>query len=108
MSISTAQISAQIDRVLFSDPTSLAVGIRAALQQPWPESMPKLGRNFQLRWCPSSLAIREALCDMEQHDPATHGLVVMTPLSTHEVAGNIAARLAKSRIYQPEGWDIAR
>lgn len=108
MSISTAQISAQIDRVLSSDPAALAVGIRAASQQPWPESMLKLGRNFQLRWCPSSLAIREALCDVEQNDPTTNGLVVITPLSTHEVAEDVAARLARARVFQPEGWDIAR
>ena len=36
------------------------------------------------------------------------GLVVITPLATHEVAEDIAARLARGRVYQPEGWDIVR
>lgn len=108
MSLSTPQIAAQLDRVLSSDPTAVAVAIRAAARQPWPESLTQRGRQFALRWCESSLAIREALCDNEQHDAATAGLVVITPLATHEVAEDIAARLARGRVYQPEGWDIVR
>ena len=108
MSLSTPQIAAQLDRVLSSDPTAVAVAIRAVTRQPWPESLLQRGRQFALRWCESSLAIREALCDNEQHDPATAGLVVITPLATHEVAEDIAARLARGRVYQPEGWDIVR
>ena len=108
MSLSTPQIAAQLDRVLSSDPTAVAVAIRAVTRQPWPETLLQHGRQFALRWCESSLAIREALCDNEQHDPATAGLVVITPLATHEVAEDIAARLARGRVYQPEGWDIVR
>ena len=108
MSLSTPQIAAQLDRVLSSDPTAAAVAIRATARQPWPESLTQRGRQFSLRWCESSLAIREALCDNEQHDPASVGLVVITPLATHEVAEDIAARLARGRVYQPEGWDIVR
>ena len=36
------------------------------------------------------------------------GLVVITPLATHEIAEDIAARLARARVFQPEGWDIVR
>ncbi|MDP1649161.1 MAG: BREX-2 system phosphatase PglZ [Rubrivivax sp.] len=108
MSLSTPQIAAQLDRVLTSDPAAVAVAIRATTRQPWPDSLNQRGRLFALRWCESSLAIREALCDNEQHDPATAGLVVITPLATHEVAEDIAARLARGRVYQPEGWDIVR
>ena len=108
MSLSTPQIAAQLDRVLSSDPTAAAVAIRATARQPWPESLTQRGRQFALRWCESSLAIREALCDNEQHDPTSAGLVVITPLATHEVAEDIAARLARGRVYQPEGWDIVR
>ena len=61
-----------------------------------------------MRWCESSLAIREALCDIEQQDPTTAGLVVITPLATPEVAQDIAARLARTRVFQPEGWDSVR
>lgn len=108
MSLSTPQIAAQLDRVLTSDPAAMAVAIRATTRQPWPDSLNQRGRQFALRWCESSLAIREALCDIEQHDPATTGLVVITPLATHEVAEDIAARLARARVFQPEGWDIVR
>lgn len=108
MSLSTPQITAQLDRVLVSDPTALVVAIRAATRQDWPESTTQHGRQFRVRWCESSLAIREALCDVEQSDPNATGLVVITPLSSHEIAEDIAARLARSRVFQPEGWDIVR
>lgn len=108
MSLSTPQITAQLDRVLSSDPTAVAVAIRAASRQPWPDSLTQRGRNFALRWCESSLAIREALCENERDGSSATGLVVITPLATHEVAEDIAARLARGRVYQPEGWDIVR
>lgn len=108
MSLSTPQIAAQLDRVLSSDPTAVAVAIRAASRQPWPESLTQRGRHFALRWCESSLAIREALCETERSGANSAGLVVITPLATHEVAEDIAARLARGRVYQPEGWDIVR
>ncbi len=108
MSLSTPQIAAQLDRVLSSDPTAVAVAIRAASKQPWPESLTQRGRQFTLHWCESSLAIREALCQNERQGNSGAGLVVITPLATHEVAEDIAARLARGRVYQPEGWDIVR
>ena len=108
MSLSTPQIAAQLDRVLSSDPTAVAVAIRATSRQPWPESLNQRGRQFALRWCESSLAIREALSDSERNAASSAGLVVITPLATHEVAEDIAARLARGRVYQPEGWDIVR
>ena len=108
MSLSTPQIAAQLERVLASDPSTVALAIRAKARQPWPETLSQRGRQFALRWCESSLAIREALCDVERHDPASAGLVVITPLATHEIAEDIAARLARARVFQPEGWDIVR
>lgn len=108
MSLSTPQIKAQLERVLDSDPTAQAVAIRAMTKQGWPESVSPHGKHFMLRWCESSLAIREALCEQEQLAPRASGMVVITPLSTHEVAEDIAARLARARVFQPEGWDIVR
>lgn len=108
MSLSTAEISAQLDRVLSSDPKAVAIAIRASSRQPWPETMQQHGREFRLRWCESSLALREALCDLDRDLSDSNGLVVITPLATHEVAEDIAARLARARIFQPEGWDIVR
>ncbi len=108
MSVSTPQIAAQLDRVLSSEPTALTVAIRAATRESWPDSLTPRGRRFALRWCESSLAIREALCDVEQKDQNTEGLVIITPLSTFDIAADIAARLARARVYQPEGWDMVR
>jgi hypothetical protein len=108
VSLSTPQIAAQLERVLASDPSTVALAIRAQARQTWPETMSHRGRLFSLRWCESPLAIREALCEVERHDPASAGLVVITPLATHEIAEDIAARLARARVFQPEGWDIVR
>lgn len=108
MSLSTPQIKAQLERVLDSDATAQAVAIRATIQQVWPASVSPHGKPFVLRWCTSSLAIREALCELEHLAPPVAGMVVITPLATHEVAEDIAARLARARVFQPEGWDIVR
>ncbi len=108
MSLSTPQIKAQLERVLDSDPVAQAIAIRATGKEAWPESINSHGRHFLLRWCESSLAIREALCELESLSSPPSGMVVITPLATHEVAEDIAARLARTRVFQPEGWDIVR
>lgn len=107
MSLSTAQIAAQLDRVLASDATLSALAIRAPAREPWPATLSQRGRPFALRWCESPLAIREALCELERQDPPA-GLVVLTPLATHEIADDIVARLARARVFQPEAWDTVR
>ena len=110
MSVSTPEISAYLDKVLSGDSSAkaMAMAIRAQVRQPWPDALTKNGRRFELRWCESELAIRESLFDIEQADPTTTGLVVITPLSTHEVADDIASRLARGQIYQPEAWNSLR
>jgi hypothetical protein len=107
MSLSAAQIAAQLERVLSSDPTTVALAIRATARQLWPASLNQRGRQFEVRWCESPLAIREALCDIEQKG-SDAGLVVVTPLQTHELAEDVAARLARARVFQPEGWEMVR
>jgi hypothetical protein len=108
MSLSTAEIEAQVRRVLDSDPTANAIAIRTKAKQTWPNSLIQQGRDFQLRWCDSPLAMREALCEAEQHDQKTSGLILITPLATHELAEDVTARLARARVFQPEGWEIVR
>lgn len=108
MSLSTPQIKAQLERVLDSDSKAQAVAIHAAVKQHWPDVVGPHGKQFQLRWCESSLAIREALCELENPSFADAGIAVITPLLTHEVAEDIAARLARARVFQPEGWEIVR
>ena len=105
MSVSVPQISAYLDKVLANDPTELAVALQANARQPWPEAVTQRGRRFEVRWCESALAIRESLCDIEQADPATSGLVVITPLATHQIADDIASRLARGQVYQPQAWE---
>jgi PglZ domain len=108
MSLSTPQIAAQLDRVLTSDSTAVAVAIRATTRQPWPDSLNQRGRQFELRWCESTLALREALCEVEGYDSTTNGLVLITPLATREIAQDVAVRLAGARVHDSIGWDLVR
>ena len=108
MTVSAPQIAAQLDAVLSRDPAALAIAIRSASKLAWPESIPQRGRQFALRWCESMLAMREALCEVEQLDAASSGVVLLTPLGTHEIAEDISARLARGRVFQPEGWEMVR
>jgi hypothetical protein len=61
MSLSTPQIAAQLERVLASDPAAVALAIRAKREAALARFAEPAGRQFALRWCDSSLAIREAL-----------------------------------------------
>lgn len=108
MSLTTAQISAQLDRVLASDPRALTVAIRAPARQPWAEALSQRGRQFSVRWCESTLAIREALCDIDVADPTQAGLVLITPLATNQIPEDIASRFARATVFQPGGWDMVR
>lgn len=108
MTVSVPQITAQLDAVLEGKPSALAIAIKSATKQVWPDDIPHRGRRFALRWCDSMLAMREALTDAEQADTALAGLVLLTPLNTNEIPEDIAARLARGRVFQPEGWEIVR
>jgi hypothetical protein len=110
MNVSVPQIAAQLDAVLSREPDALAIAIRSATPLAWPDSIQQRGRQFALRWCDSMLAIREALCDIELFCAAAHknGLVLLIPFGTNEIAEDIQARLARGRVFQPDGWEIVR
>ena len=108
MTVSVPQITAQLEAVLAREPSALAIAIKSATKQVWPDDILYRGRRFTLRWCDSMLSMREALTDAEQVDTTLAGLVLLTPLSTNEITEDIAARLARGRVFQPEGWEIVR
>ena len=108
MTLSTAQIAAQLDALLTHDAPSLAVAIRCPSRQPWPEVMTRAGRAFTLRWCDSMLAMREALVERDLASGQDAGLVLITPLATHQLAEDVVARLTRTRVFEPEGWEIVR
>jgi len=106
--VSAAQIAAQLDAVLDRDPHATAIAIRAASQGAWPQTMERRGRRFRVRWCESRLALREALTDIDGIATEAGGVVLMTPLADTAVPDDVAARLARGRLFQPKGWDILR
>ncbi|MGF6511292.1 BREX-2 system phosphatase PglZ [Paraburkholderia sp. 32] len=106
--VSIAQIGAQLDSVLQRDANASVVAIRASTKGPWPEFLQRAGRRYNLRWCESRLALREALTDLETAGAGTDGLILMTPLRDTDVPDDVASRLARARIFQPKGWEILR
>jgi hypothetical protein len=56
MTLSVPQITAQLEAVLAREPGALAVAIRSATKQDWPDAVTQRGRRFSLRWCDSMLA----------------------------------------------------
>lgn len=100
----TAQIRAQVEAILRHDPRVRALGIRSPTRQPWPERMECAGRCFDVVWCESPLAAREALCGRD----GDRGLVLMTGLSPDALGDDVIARLAKARLLTVESWEMVR
>ena len=113
--VSAAQVAAQLETIVARDTSASAraVAVRSAARQPWPERISARGRPFEVRWCDSLLGLREALLGLEPQGasgggPDEAGVVLLTPFATHELPDDVAARLFKSRVWQPEGWEIVR
>nr|WP_259374461.1 BREX-2 system phosphatase PglZ [Calidifontimicrobium sp. SYSU G02091] len=106
--ISTAQAAAQLDAVLAREPAAAAVAIRAAGPLQGTTTIARRGRTFAVRWCESRLALREALADVDDARAPGDGLLLLTPLADTEVPDDVAARLARARVFQPGGWEMVR
>ena len=106
--LTAAQMSAQLDAVLAREPSAQVVAMRADSRQDWPEAIARRGRRFAVHWCESRLALREALSGLDDQVDAAQGLLVLTPLRDHEVPDDVAARLARARVFQLCDWDVVR
>ena len=100
----TAQIRAQVEAILRHDPRACALGIRSPTRQPWPERLECAGRAFDVVWCESPLAAREALCGRD----GDAGLVLLTSLSSDALGDDGVARVAKARLLTVESWEMVR
>lgn len=109
LSVSTAQISAQLETLLAKYPMERAVAIRSRTRQSWPDRIRPRGKAFELRWCDSLLGLRQALIELEASPTSdVDGFALLTPFATHELPDDIVARIAKAQVWQPEGWAIVR
>ena len=100
------QIAAQVEAVLARDAQARCIAIRSPVSDTWPESLLVRHRSFRLHWCPSSLAVRQAL--MAVDGPTSEGLVVLTQLGDADLGSDLVARLARQRVFQVDPWDMVR
>jgi len=100
------QIAAQVAAVLARDPQARCIAIRSPTRDDWPESLSVGNRSFRLRWCPSSLAARQALIQLDE--PQSDGIVLLTHLGDAALGCDMIARLARGRVFQVERWDMVR
>ncbi|WP_431858865.1 BREX-2 system phosphatase PglZ [Azospirillum sp.] len=100
----TAQIRAQVEAIVRHDPRAQALGIRSPTRQPWPERLECAGRAFDVVWCDSTLAARQALCNRD----GDAGLVLLTALPPDALGDDVVARLAKARLLTVEAWEMVR
>lgn len=100
----TAQIRAQVEAILKQDSGVLALGIRSPGRHSWPERLECDGRSFDLVWCESSLAARQALAERD----GGPGLVLLTSLAPDVLGDDVLARLAKARLLTIEAWEMVR
>jgi hypothetical protein len=103
---SSNQIVAQVKAVLARDPEARCIAIRSPTREVWPESLSVGNRSFRLHWCPSCLAVRQALIQVER--PPSDGAVLLTPLGDAVLGSDTIARLARGRVFQVDRWDMVR
>ncbi|WP_174436286.1 BREX-2 system phosphatase PglZ [Azospirillum brasilense] len=100
----TAQIRAQVEAIVKHDAQVRALGIRSPARHAWPERLECAGRAFDLVWCESSLAARQALAGQD----GDAGLVLLTNLTPDVLGDDVVARLAKARLLTVEAWEMVR
>ncbi len=107
MSALTAQLQAQLEAVLAKEPEARVVAVRVDTGQGLPQNLRVRGRHFDVRWCESRLALREALVENEGADEG-EGLLLATPIPDTAMPADIAARLVRARVFQARDWEIVR
>jgi len=108
--LSLPQIEAQALAVLDRASDANIIAIQAKTRANWPEAITLSGREFQLRWCESSLMAREALSALEvvASEQAQTGLILLTPLAARDLGDDVVARLARAQVFQPDAWGMVQ
>lgn len=107
MAALASQMQAQLEAVLAKEPAARVVAVRVDTGQGLPDALEVRGRRFDVRWCESRMALREALVDSANRDTA-QGLLIATPIPDTALPADIASRLARARVFQAKDWEIVR
>jgi len=101
----TAPSIHHIDAVLRHVPGARFLAIRSPVPAAWPARIERDGRSFRLRWCGSSLEVREVLAG---EDDGEDGVIVLTSLSEAELGSDVLARFARGKLFAVESWLMLR
>ena len=101
-----AQIERELDSLLARNPAVRVLGMRSPTRRGWPEFIERGGRRFHIAWCESELEVRERLDEGESE--SSEGMIVLTPLDSSALGGDITARLPRGRLTQSDRWAVLR
>jgi len=97
--LSPQRIVGQIDWVLKKRHDARFIAIRSPLPGAWPQYVDCGERRFKVRWCSSSLEMREVLSETPDD-----GIVILTALQETDLGGDVLARLCMERLFSIESW----
>ncbi len=103
MNVTADQLRVRVGQLCERWPGTRIVGIHLAEWQ----GGDRLNLNdatFRIAWCPSTLAVSEALAG----EAASDRLIVLTPLSESDLPLDVLARFARRRLIHPERWEMVR
>ena len=101
--LSAAEIRAHVAAVCKKQPEAKVIGIHSP--SPWlgPPAVTVDGSPVDVVGCQSSLEVRESLAGRSAESGR---LVIVTPLTDHDLGHDVLARLARRRLLQPEPWRL--
>ncbi len=100
---SLGQIRSHVAAVLRRQPEARAVAIHHSGTWAGPASLQVGDTAVDVTWCPSSLAVREALASRAETSPP---LVLLTDRPERELGADVLARLFKRRVLRLDPWQV--
>jgi hypothetical protein len=102
--LTEARLRPQVAGLLRLKPGARFLGFFSPAPWSGPDSMTIDGKVVRVAYCPSVLAVREALCAAEA---GTDRLALLTPRPADELGQDVLARLERRRLLPIESWDVA-
>ena len=100
---SVQQVRSRMAQVLGKHPQARVVGLQYPGVWAGPPTFDIRGGTVDVAWCPSSLAVREALADRPSSAPP---LLVLTDRPEGELGADVLARMERRQLLRIEPWVV--